>query len=81
MQGVQNPNSSSKLRSEQSALSEVEFEWIRQFYVQGSKHFELHLWWQAGINALIQYWNQLNTRTIKALEALYDASGHCFYYF
>ena len=30
-------------RSEQLLLTEIESEWLRQFYIQGSKHYEL-LW-------------------------------------
>ena len=33
------------IRLEQLAMNELEFEWIRQFAVQGPKHRQLHPWW------------------------------------
>ena len=36
--------SAKQVRSEQLALNELEFEWLRQFYIQGNKHYEMHKW-------------------------------------
>lgn len=52
----------------------MEFEWIRQFYVQGKKHYDSHVWWQDKMECLVQYWHQLQARTVKALEAIFDAA-------
>ena len=36
--------SAKQVRTEQLVLNELEFEWIRQFYIQGSKHCQMHSW-------------------------------------
>ena len=36
--------SAKQVRSEQLALNELEFEWLRQFYIQGTKHYGMHKW-------------------------------------
>ena len=41
------------LRADQLLLGELEFEWIRQFYVQGARHHALHKWWHAPIQVLL----------------------------
>lgn len=33
------------IRMEQLLMNEIEFEWLRQFYIQGEKHRQLHAWW------------------------------------
>jgi len=33
------------IRLEQLMMNEIEFEWLRQFYIQGEKHRQLHVWW------------------------------------
>lgn len=33
------------IRMEQLMMNEIEFEWLRQFYIQGDKHRQLHVWW------------------------------------
>ena len=67
--------STKQLRSEQLALSEVEFEWIRQYFVQGSRHHELHVWWHDPINELLALWTKLEARSRTATLALRDAAG------
>ena len=63
------------LRLEQLSLSEVEFEWIRQYYVQGSLHHELHTWWHAPMIVLMDLWMRLEQRTQIIIQALRDAAG------
>jgi hypothetical protein len=49
------------------------FEWIRQFYVQGSKHRQLHRWWHqpmAKLCELRERLHQLCLRRVAALEVV-----------
>jgi hypothetical protein len=55
-------------------MNELEFEWIRQFYVQGSKHYELHSWWHKPLIELMDLWLKLSVRTSVMVDALKDAS-------
>lgn len=63
-----------QVRAEQSVLNELEFEWIRQFYVQGQKHLEVNLWWKEPIRQLLEYWVQLEERTLSTLQVLQEAA-------
>jgi alpha-ketoglutarate-dependent dioxygenase FTO len=58
-------------RSEQLLLTEVESEWIRQFYIQGQAHYDL-LWadWSDSMQRLLRYWSQLETRTKQTIDLL-----------
>ncbi len=62
------------LRSEQLALTEVEFEWIRQWYVQGPLHHQLHTWWHAPMQVLLDLWQRLELRSQIVIQALRDAA-------
>jgi alpha-ketoglutarate-dependent dioxygenase FTO len=64
-----------QIRSEQLALNEVEFEWIRQFFVQGERHRELHKWWHKPFEKLLELWAQLECRTRLVISTLADAAG------
>lgn len=66
--------SAKQIRSEQLALNELEFEWIRQFFVQGQKHYDLHKWWQHKMQDLLLLFGQLEARTVVALQTLKDAA-------
>jgi alpha-ketoglutarate-dependent dioxygenase FTO len=70
---------SKSVRVEQLALNEVEFEWIRQFFVQGAVHYELHTWWHEPIKVLLSFWLQLELRTKIVLQALEDAASVFFF--
>jgi len=63
-------NTPKSLRAEQHALHEVESEWLRQFYIQGRKHYDLHTWWHAPLDELKQAWRQLERRTMQSIEDL-----------
>jgi alpha-ketoglutarate-dependent dioxygenase FTO len=54
--------------------SELEFEWLRQFYVQGHRHRELHAWWAAPMQELLRLWGELQGRLVATLEVLRAAS-------
>ena len=62
-------------RSEQLLLSELESEWIRQFYVQGTQHHDL-LWssWGEPMEQLLRYWSQLEGRTKQVIDFLRAAA-------
>ena len=68
-------------RSEQQLLDTLEFEWIRQFYVQGSAHYALHTWWHEPLRELLSFWTQLEQRTAAAVDAVAAAAEtlevHC----
>lgn len=57
----------------------VEFEWIRQYFVQGSRHRQTHLWWQEPMQELVDLWHELRKKTVLALEVLQDAAGMSMY--
>jgi hypothetical protein len=68
-------------RSEQLLLTEIESDWIRQFYIQGSKHYKL-LWdsyWKEPIQELLKVWTHLEKRTHQTIEFLRMAvEGKCY---
>lgn len=67
-------------RSEQLLLTELESEWIRQFYIQGSQHHELlwDIYWKEPMEQLLQYWSQLEHRTLQTYDLLqHAAQGKC----
>ena len=49
---------------------QIEFEWLRQWGVQGSQHKSLHQYWTRQMEQVEVWWNQLETRTVKTVEAL-----------
>jgi len=64
--------SSKQIRSEQIAYNDLEFEWIRQFYIQGEKHRNKNIWWQPRLIELLNFWKQLEERSIKIIDMLSD---------
>ncbi|CAJ1942268.1 unnamed protein product [Cylindrotheca closterium] len=62
-------------RSEQLLLTELESEWIRQFYIQGSQHLEL-LWpaWKEPMQKLLRFWTLLENRTRQVVTLLKAAA-------
>jgi hypothetical protein len=64
-----------RFRSEQLLLNELETEWLRQFFVQGSHHKDL-LWhsWEAPVTKLFQYWGMLEARTLQGVLLLKNAA-------
>eukprot|EP00536_Pseudo-nitzschia_multiseries_P009455 jgi/Psemu1/325650/estExt_fgenesh1_pg.C_2640001 len=67
-------------RSEQLLLTEIETEWIRQFYVQGTGHHKL-LWesyWKYPMKELLSIWSRLEARTKQTMDLLRAAAeGKC----
>ena len=63
-------------RSEQLLLTEIESEWIRQFYIQGTGNHTL-LWepyWKTAIEELLSIWSQLEYRTKQTMDLLRAAA-------
>lgn len=63
-------------RSEQLLLTEIESEWIRQFFIQGTGNQKL-LWesyWKAAIEELLSIWSQLEYRTKQTMDLLRAAA-------
>lgn len=61
-------------RSEQLLLTELENEWLRQFFIQGPFHKEIHWgYWKAPIKELFKYWEKLEARTYQILLLLKNA--------
>lgn len=58
----------------QNVLTEVEFEWIAQYWIQGAQHDVQHLWWQAPIQALEQAWGALEKLTFKIYQRCITAA-------
>ena len=57
-----------QLRARQQLWTELEFEWIRQWYIQGVRHAELHPYWHAPLKYLEECWSSLNTATSIVLN-------------
>lgn len=49
----------------QIVLTEVENEWIAQYFLQGSQHDMLHKWWQRPMKVLETYWLCLEEYTFQ----------------
>ena len=54
--------SAAQWQEEQSCLSELEFDWIRQWYVQGAAHRDEHGWWGPRIAKLEALWSPTRAR-------------------
>jgi alpha-ketoglutarate-dependent dioxygenase FTO len=53
----------------QQVLTEVEFEWVAQYWVQGAQHDVMHTWWQVPVRELEKAWNSLEGLTYKLYKA------------
>lgn len=47
----------------QRVLTEVEMEWISQYWLQGRQHDKMHTWWQRPMKTLEAYWRALESAT------------------
>jgi mRNA N6-methyladenine demethylase len=59
----------------QAVLTEVELEWIAQYWVQGAQHDVQHVWWQAPMRALEQAWCALEKQSYKIYGKLLEAAA------
>ncbi|KAJ1427805.1 FTO catalytic domain-containing protein [Ochromonadaceae sp. CCMP2298] len=62
------------IRQEQLAMAEIEFEWVRQYYVQGEKHRQLHQWWVGPMAELERMWGEMGERLAGSVQLLYAAA-------
>ena len=72
-------NGPKRWRAEQVLLNDIEFEWLRQFFIQGSEN-KMLLWgyWEGPIRRLCRYWELLENRTRQVLLTLrYASEAHC----
>ncbi len=63
------------LRALVNTANTVEFEWTRQYYVQGAKHRETHLYWEGAMQDLVEMWRDMNKKIVLTLGVLRDAAG------
>ncbi len=54
----------------QRVLTEVETEWIAQYWLQGAQHDVMHTWWQRPMKTLEAYWRALEVATWKLYHHL-----------
>jgi hypothetical protein len=64
-----------QIRSDLLLQAELEFEWIRQFYIQGQAHYDRHVWWHEPMKELLKLWGELENRIRRHLQTLHDAGG------
>ncbi len=65
----------SQIRALQNLMDEVEFEWLRQWFIQGRKHAALHLYWHIPIQVLCDSFCELEHATLQALELVSDCGS------
>jgi mRNA N6-methyladenine demethylase len=75
LRGGRGGASSKQIKSDLYLQAEVEFEWIRQFYVQGQAHYDRHIWWHEPMQVLLGLWGELEGRIRRHTQTLYDAGG------
>jgi alpha-ketoglutarate-dependent dioxygenase FTO len=49
----------------QRVLTEVEMEWIAQYWLQGAQHDKMHVWWQRPMKTLEAYFEALEQHTFQ----------------
>eukprot|EP00980_Cylindrotheca_fusiformis_P028043 scaffold22577_cov122-Cylindrotheca_fusiformis.AAC.22 len=52
----------------QKVLTEVEMDWIAQYWLQGSEHNKLHTWWQKPMESLEAMWSLLEELTFRLYQ-------------
>jgi alpha-ketoglutarate-dependent dioxygenase FTO len=52
----------------QKVLTEVEMEWIAQYWLQGAQHNEMRLWWQQPLDILESMWTKLEELTFRLYQ-------------
>ena len=63
-----------EVRACQRLITELEFEWIRQWYIQGKKHARLHPYWNDPIKRMEESYHQLNQITSHINVLLEESS-------
>mmetsp|Transcript_13136 Transcript_13136/g.28393 ORF Transcript_13136/g.28393 Transcript_13136/m.28393 type:complete len:598 (-) Transcript_13136:37-1830(-) len=60
----------SRVRANEKLMSEIEFEWLRQWFVQGKKHALLHPYWSRPISILCDSFSELERESTKIINLL-----------
>lgn len=60
------------LRHCQKVLTEVETEWIAQYWLQGGQHDTMHTWWQKPMKMLEAYWRALEAASCTVVRYVLD---------
>lgn len=63
-----------EVRKHQKLFIEIEFEWIRQWLIQGRLHADLHPYWHAPIQTLKNHYAELEQYSVKILNLLKESS-------
>jgi mRNA N6-methyladenine demethylase len=72
-----NPPSTTRLEAKivrccQRVLTEVETEWIAQYWLQGAEHDKMHVWWQRPMKTLEAYFVALEEYTFQIYRLCVD---------
>lgn len=59
----------------QKVLTELEMEWIAQYWLQGSTHNKLRVWWHKPIETLERLWENLEEMTYRLYTRCIEASS------
>ena len=65
----------SRVRAEQNLITEIEFEWLRQWHVQGQRHASLHPYWHGPIRELCDIYRELEKATSEILDVVSSQNG------
>ncbi len=65
----------SHVREQQNLMTEIEFEWLRQWFVQGRRHASLHPYWHRPIRLLCDAYCNLESVTTEILDFLSQKAG------
>lgn len=60
----------SHVRAQQNLMTEIEFEWLRQWFVQGQKHASLHPYWHKPISILCDSFCELEKASWEIMKCL-----------
>lgn len=63
------------LREEQQVLTEIELEWLRQYWIQGKMHDQLRVYWQQPMRQLEEAWYKLERVTKKLVDEVVRSGG------
>jgi len=59
----------------QKVLTELEMEWVSQYWLQGSTHNKLHVWWHKPMETLERFWENLEELTHRVYTRCIEASS------
>ena len=62
-------------RALQKLMTEIEFEWLRQWFVQGKMHADIHPYWHEPIRRLMKAYGALERASLKVVALLKKAAS------